>query len=74
MPMFSIHRRTQVLGRAAAAVLSATVITATYAALIPAGPNYFETIPAGTSIDFSRDYIPRDFFDPGSDPFIGFIR
>jgi len=72
--MFAIHRRTQVLGRATAAILSAALITATYAALIPAGPNYFETVPTGTSIDFSRSYIPRNFFDSGSDPFLGFIR
>jgi hypothetical protein len=74
VPMFVIHRRTQVLGRATAAILSAALITATYAALIPAGPNYFETVPTGTSIDFSRSYIPRNFFDSGSDPFLGFIR
>jgi hypothetical protein len=74
VPMFAIHRRTQVLGRATAAILSAVLITATYAALIPAGPNYFETVPTGTSIDFSRANISRGFFDPGSDSFFGFIR
>ena len=72
--MFAIYRRTQVLGRATAAILSVALITATYAALIPAGPNYFETDPTGTSIDFSRSFIPRNFFDLGSDPFLGFIR
>ena len=72
--MFAIHRRTQVPGCATAAILSAALITATYAALIPAGPNYFETVPTGTSMDFSRANISRGFFDPGSDNFIGFIR
>jgi hypothetical protein len=72
--MFAIHRRTQVPGYATAAILSAALITATYAALIPAGPNYFETVPSGTSMDFSRQYISRGFFGPGSDYFIGFIR
>ena len=67
MPMFAIHRRTQVLGRATAAILSVALITATYAALIPAGPNYFETDPTGTSIDFSHTSIPGNFFDSGSD-------
>jgi hypothetical protein len=74
VPMFAIHRRTQVIGRATAAVLSAALITATYAAVIPAGPNYFETVPAGTSIDFGRANISRGFFGPGSDYFFGFIR
>ena len=59
--MFAIHRRTQVIGRATAAVLSAALITATYGAVIPAGPNYFETVPAGTSIDFGRANISRGF-------------
>jgi hypothetical protein len=72
--MFAIHRRTHVLGRAIAAILPAALITATYAALIPAGPNYFETVSTGTSMDFSRTNISRGFFDPGSDSFIGFIR
>ena len=73
--MFAIPRKTQVFGRATAAVLSAALITATYAAPIPAGPNYFETVPAGTSIDFGRgNIIRRGFFDPGSDGFIGGIR
>jgi hypothetical protein len=74
VPMFVIHRRTQVLGCATVAILSAALMTATYAALIPAGPNYFETVPTGTSIDFSRANISRGFFDPGSDSFLGFIR
>src|SRR5882724_4559647 len=74
VPMFAIHRRTHVLGRAIAAILPAVLITATYAALIPAGPNYFETVPTGTSMDFSRSYIPPHFFDSGSDPFLGVIR
>jgi hypothetical protein len=73
--MFAIHRKAQVFGRATAAVLSAALITATYAAPILAGPNYFETVPAGTSIDFGRgNIIRRGFFDPGSDGFIGGIR
>lgn len=74
VPMFAIHRRTHVLGRAIAAILPAALITATYAALIPAGPNYFETVSTGTSMDFSRTNISRGFFDPGSDSFLGFIR
>jgi hypothetical protein len=73
--MFAIHRKAQIFGRATAAVLSAPLITATDAAPIPAGPNYFETVPAGTSIDFGRgNIIRRGFFDPGSDGFIGGIR
>jgi hypothetical protein len=72
--IFAIYPRVQIIGRATAVVLSATFITATYAAVIPAGPNYFETVAAGTSIDFGRENISRGFFGPGSDAFIGFIR
>ena len=68
VPMFVIHRRTQVLGCATVAILSAALMTATYAALIPAGPNYFETVPTGTSIDFSRANISRGFFLLGVHP------
>src|SRR4026208_754411 len=38
VPMFAIHRRTHVLGRAIAAILPAAPITDTTAALIPARP------------------------------------
>src|SRR3989304_8711336 len=39
---------------------------------IRAGLDYFETQP-GTYQDFSAAPIPPDFFDPGSDPFLGRI-
>jgi len=41
---------------------------------IPTGLHYFETIPPGTSFNFLNDPIPRDFFAPGSEAFIGFFR
>ena len=74
--MFSIYHRTQIIRRATAAVLSAALVTGTYAAVIPVGSNFFETVPGltATFLDFSRASIIRGFFDPGSDAFIGFIR
>jgi len=59
--MFLIHRGACLISRAKALVLSATVIAGTHAAVIPTGPNYFETVPAGTFMDFSRENIPRGF-------------
>jgi hypothetical protein len=74
--MFSIYHRTQIIRRATAAVLSAALVTGTYAAVIPVGSNFFETVPGltATFLDFTRASITRGFFDPGSDFFIGFIR
>jgi hypothetical protein len=73
--MFSIYHRTQIIRRATAAVLSAALVTGTYAAVIPVGSNFFETVPGlATFLDFTRASITRGFFDPGSDAFIGFVR
>ena len=73
--MFSIYHRTQIIRRATAAVLSAALVTGTYAAVIPVGSNFFETVPGlATFLDFTRASITRGFFDPGWDAFIGFVR
>src|SRR5262245_41832726 len=76
--MLFIHRTLRNITRAAAVVLSVVLLTGTliYAAVIPIGPNFFESVPGLTtsSLDFSRENIARNFFGPGSDPFIGFIR
>lgn len=74
--MFGACRRIQIIHRAMAAVGSAVLVTATHAAVIPTGSNFFETVPGltATFLDFSRDSINRGFFGPGSDAFIGFIR
>jgi hypothetical protein len=75
--MFFIYHRMRNITRAAVVVLSVFLTgTGTYAAVIPVGPNYFESIPGLTtsSLDFSRDNIDRNFFGPGSDIFMGFIR
>lgn len=74
--MFFIRHTMQNVTRTAAAVLSVVLVTGTYAADIPAGSNFFETVPGLnlTLLDFSRDVIARNFFDPGSDVFMGFIR
>jgi len=74
--MFFIYRTMRNIARTAAAVLSAALVTGINAAVIPVGPNFFESVPGLTTsfLDFSRDNIARDFFGPGSDPFIGFIR
>ena len=39
--MFSIYHRTQIIRRATAAVLSAALVTGTYAAVIPVGSKFF---------------------------------
>jgi len=74
--MFFIYHTMRNIARTAAAVLSAALVTGINAAVIPVGPNFFESVPGLTTsfLDFSRDNIARDFFGPGSDPFIGFIR
>ena len=71
--MFSIYHRTQIIRRATAFVLSAALVTGTYAAVIPVGSNFFETVPGltATCLDFTRASITRGFFDSGSDFFIG---
>ena len=72
--MVSIYRRIQRLAAVAVAVVSVTLLSRAQAGRIPAGLHYFETIPPGTSFNFINDPIPRDFFAPGSDAFIGFFR
>src|SRR5262249_11445841 len=76
--MLFIHRTLRNITRAVAVVLSVLFLTGTltYAAIIPAGPIFFESVPGLTtsSLDFSRENIARNFFGPGSDPFIGAIR
>lgn len=41
----------------------------TAAAVVPAGFDLFETDPATTVFDYSKQPIPQDFFGQGSDPF-----
>lgn len=74
--MFFIRHTMRNITRAAAAVLSMALVTGTYAADIPAGNNFFETVPGltATLLDFSREVIARGFFGPGSDVFMGPIR
>ena len=75
--MFAHYRRTQIIRRTVTAVLSAAFVTAAHAAVIPVGDNFFEAIPGpgatATGLDFSRDYITRGFFGPGSDAFGAFV-
>jgi hypothetical protein len=72
--MVSIYRRIQRLAAVAVAVVSITLLSTARAGRVPTGLDYFETIPPGTSFNFTNDPIPRDFFAPGSDAFIGFFR
>ena len=74
--MFFTYHRMRNSTRAAAVILSMALGTGIYAATIPVGPNFFESVPGLTtsSLDFSRENIARNFFGPGSDPFIGSIR
>jgi hypothetical protein len=72
--MFSIYRQIQWLAGVAVAVVSVTLLSTAQAGRIPAGLYYLETVPAGTSFNFSNDAIPSGFFGPGSDAFIGFFR
>jgi hypothetical protein len=74
--MLSIHHRAQIISRATAIVVSAVLVTGTYAEVIPVGSNFFETVPGltATLLDFTRENITRGFFDPGSDAFLGVIR
>ncbi len=41
---------------------------------IDAGIDVWETLPGTTSFDFNELPIPPDFFDPGSDPFVGRVN
>jgi hypothetical protein len=74
--MFSNCYPTQIIRCATVVVLSTALVTGMYAAVIPVGSNFFETVPGltATFLDFTRASITRGFFDPGSDAFIGFIR
>jgi hypothetical protein len=72
--MISIYRRVQRLAKVAVAVVSVTLLSTAQAGRIPAGLYYLETVPTGTSFNFSNDSIPSGFFGPGSDAFIGFFR
>lgn len=59
---------------AAAVLLTALVPVHADANSVAAGLDLFRTDPTTTSQDFSGAPIPADFFDPGSDPFIGIVR
>jgi len=72
--MVSIYRRLQRLTGVAVAIYSITLLSTAYAGHIPATVDYFETVPAGTSISFIHNSIPSGFFGPGSDAFIDTIR
>ena len=69
-----ICRRVQRLTGVAVAIYSVTLLSTAYAGHIPAGLDYFETVPTGTSISFAHNPIMPGFFGPGSDGFIGTIR
>src|SRR5258707_864772 len=72
--MFSNCYPTQIIRCATVVVLSTALVTGMYAAVIPVGSNFFETVPGltATFLDFTRASITRGFFDPGSDAFIAF--
>jgi len=72
--MISICRRVQWLAGVAVAVVSVTLLSTAQAVRIPAGLDYFETVPAGTSFNFQDSPIPPGFFGPGSDAFTGSFR
>src|SRR5262245_3301454 len=72
--MISICRRVQRLAGVAVAVVSVTLLSTAQAVRIPAGLDYLETVPAGTSFNFLDSPIPPGFFGPGSDGFAGSFR
>jgi len=72
--MISICRRVQWLAGVAVAVVSVTLLSTAQAVRIPAGLDYLETVPTGTSFNFQDSPIPPGFFGPGSDAFTGFFR
>ena len=72
--MISICRRVQRLAGVAVAVVSVTLLSTAQAVRIPAGLDYLETVPAGTSFNFLDSPIPPGFFGPGSDGFRGSFR